>query len=52
MPMRTKFEKVKKYFDNGLWDIRRVKNAVEKGWITAEEFEEITHAPYEDDNHE
>ena len=42
----SKFEKVKYYYDNGLWDIHRVRNAVVKGWITAEEFEQITHISY------
>ena len=37
-----KYEKVKKYYDEGLWNTERVKNAVSKGWITEEEFEEIT----------
>ena len=40
--MKTKFEKVKAYYDNGLWSIERVRNAVVKNWITSEEFEEIT----------
>lgn len=40
------FEKVKSYFDKGLWGINAVRNAVEKNWITAEEFEEITGEPY------
>lgn len=44
--MKTKFEKVKIYYDNGLWGIDRVRNAVVKNWITAEEFEEITGEPY------
>ena len=44
--MKTKFEKVKIYYDNGLWDINRVRNAVIKNWITAEEFEEITGESY------
>lgn len=35
------FEKVKKYYDEGLWTLNRVCNAVGK-WITKEEFEEIT----------
>ena len=47
--MKTKFEKVKTYYDNGLWDINRVHNAVVKGWITADEFETITGVPYGDD---
>lgn len=38
----SKFEKVKYYYDNGLWNISRVRNAVVKNWITAAEFEEIT----------
>ena len=37
-----KYEKVKKYYDEGLWDIQRVRNAVLKGWITEEEYAEIT----------
>ena len=44
--MSSKFQKVKYYYDNGLWDINRVRNAVVKNWITAEEFEEITGGPY------
>lgn len=38
----SKYEKVKNYFDNGLWSINRVANAVIKGWITVEEYCEIT----------
>lgn len=45
-----KFEKVKYYYDNGLWNIQRVRNAVVKNWITEEEFETITGIPYGDDN--
>ncbi len=40
------FEKVKKYYDNGLWSKAKVKNAVVKEWITAAEYEEITGEPY------
>lgn len=40
--MSNKFEKVKSYYERGLWDISRVRNAVVKGWITAEEFFMIT----------
>ena len=46
--MSSKFEKVKGYFERGLWSIERVRNAVVKGWITAEEFEIITDQPYEE----
>lgn len=40
--MSNKFKKVKSYYESGLWDISRVRNAVVKGWITAEEFFMIT----------
>ena len=43
-----KYEKVKNYYDKGLWTIDMVRNAVVKGWITADEFEEITGQPYEE----
>lgn len=39
------FEKVKTYYENGIWSIERVRNAVGR-WITAEEYEEITGQPY------
>jgi hypothetical protein len=35
------FEKVKSYYDRGLWSIAKVRKAVGK-WITEEEFTEIT----------
>lgn len=41
-----KYDTVKYYYDHGLWDISRVHKAVEKGWITAAEYEEITNEPY------
>ena len=41
------FEKVKKYYDDGFWDIAKVKNAVIKGWITVDEYFEITGEIYE-----
>lgn len=44
------FEKVKNYYDQGLWSKARVRNAVtnpkSNPWITAEEYEEITGEPY------
>ena len=40
------FETIKKNYDKGLWNINRVHKAVEKNWITAEEFTEITGEPY------
>ena len=44
----AKFEKVKAYYDAGLWNKKAVKNAVVKKWITAAEYEEIIGEPYED----
>ena len=43
----SKFEMVKDFYDRGLWNITRVRNAVVKGWITAEEYELIVGEPYE-----
>ena len=42
------FNKVKKYYDDGLWSKAKVRAVVGK-WITAEEYEEITGEPYEQD---
>ena len=43
----SKFELVKTYYDKGLWNITRVKNAVVKNWITEEQFKEITGEDYQ-----
>lgn len=41
------FEKIKKYYDTGLWTVERVRSVVgKKLGITAEEFTEITNLPY------
>lgn len=40
------FEKVKKWWEIGK-PISWIRNAVAKGWITQEEFEEITGQDYE-----
>lgn len=45
--MGPKFEKVKRYYDSGLWNKTMVRNAVVKGWITPEQFEEITGEVYD-----
>lgn len=37
-----KYAKVKLYYDRGVWTKEMVHNAVVKGWITEEEYEEIT----------
>lgn len=41
------YEKVKSYYDKKLWGITATRNAVIRGWITQEEFTEITGEPYE-----
>ena len=43
------FEKIKAYYDEGLWDKSRVYAVVgKKTGITAEEYEEITGEPYKE----
>lgn len=37
----SKFERVKKYYNSGLWTKVMVENAVRKGWITEAEATEI-----------
>lgn len=39
--MSENYEKVRKYYKNGLWDITRVKKAVGR-WITKDEYKTIT----------
>lgn len=41
-----KFDTVKKYYDMGVWSEAKVRDAVVKGWITAEEFQTITGKAY------
>lgn len=44
--MSPKFEKVKGYYEDGLWNKTMVKNAVKKSWITAAEYKIITGEKY------
>lgn len=50
--MSKHYEQVAYYYHNYVdgkkpaWDIDRVRKAVEKGWITEEEFAEITGEDY------
>ncbi len=46
MEHSDQFEKVKRYYNMGMWNIDRVRNAVLKRWITESEFTEITGNPY------
>lgn len=41
------FDKIDRYYKNGLWNMTRVANMVAKNVITAEEFKEITGQEYE-----
>lgn len=47
------FEKVKRYYNAGVWNEARVRNAVtnpaSNPWITPEEYTEITGLPYEEE---
>lgn len=40
------YEKVKKWYERGLWSEKRVHDAVEKGMLTAEEYGEIVGKAY------
>ena len=40
------FEKIKAWYESGLWSKAMVRNAVRKGKITAEQYTEITGEPY------
>ena len=44
--MSKHYKLVKRNYDNGFWDISKVRDAVVKGWITEAEFEEITGEVY------
>lgn len=41
------FEKIKKWYESGMWTKKMVRNAVIKGKITEEEYTEITGEEYE-----
>lgn len=45
--MSEKFEMIKKYYDNGLWNKARVRNMVKINAITKEEYKLITGEDYE-----
>lgn len=44
--MSKNYEKVKRFYDRGLWSEARVKNAVKMRWITQAEYELITGEKY------
>ena len=45
--MSKMYEKVKKYYDTGLWSKERVRNMVIKGIITEKEYKDIVGKEYE-----
>ena len=45
--MSKNYEKIKKYYDSGLWNKARVRNMVTKGIITEGEYREITGEEFE-----
>lgn len=46
MEHSSKFLKVKQWFELSMWTEKRVRDSVEKGWITETEFQEITGKSY------
>ena len=46
--MNKMYEKVKSYYDTGLWSEERVRNMVVKGVITGEEYASIVGEEYEE----
>lgn len=46
--MSKNFDKIKKYYDSGLWSKERVRNVTNKGFITADEYEMIVGEKYEE----
>ena len=44
--MSKYYNLVKKNYDNGFWSIDKARDAVVKGWITPEEFYDITGEVY------
>lgn len=47
--MSKMYEKIKEYYNTGLWSEERVRNMVIKGIITEEEFYNITGEFYNED---
>lgn len=46
MKKSKNFEKVMTYYTKGLWNLQRIHDAVQKQWITKEEYKEITGTEY------
>lgn len=46
MAQSKKYKLVRTYYKGGFWTKHQVENAVKKGWITEDEYEEITGEVY------
>ena len=46
--MSKMYEKIKEYYNTGLWSEERVRNMVVKGIITEEEYKDIVGNEYEE----
>lgn len=46
MSMSGKAQTIQRYYELGVWSKERVRVAVEKGWITEEEYQSITGEEY------
>ena len=46
--MSKMYDKIKSYYDTGLWSEERVRNMVVKGVITEEEYASIVDKEYEE----
>ena len=46
MKHSEKYDMIKTFYMRKMWDEKKVRDAVVKGWITADEFEEITGETY------
>ncbi|MDY3233210.1 MAG: XkdX family protein [Erysipelotrichaceae bacterium] len=42
-------EKIKYWYSTKMWNLQKVKDAVKKGKITAEQYKDITGEEYEDE---
>lgn len=47
MKRSNKYSKIKLWYDMKVWSEARVRNAVEKGWLTSGEFTDITGVEYQ-----
>lgn len=43
----SKYEQVARYYESGIWSQERLKGAVSRGWISAEEYKALTGEEYD-----